>query len=198
MPEPLDRPDRAPYVTRTLRATAITLLCGLALLLGAGVASAHTRLLSSDPADGTSLDAAPSSVSLEFNETMQADFSTITVIGPDGTAYQSGAVAADGAVVSTEVAALGPAGRYEIGYRVISEDGHPVTGSVAFTLTAAGPAAATANPAAPAAAAANPAPAAATAPLPAQDGGMPVWPWIVGAVVLVGGGVGAALRLGRG
>ncbi|MBW0117044.1 copper resistance protein CopC, partial [Pseudonocardia sp. KRD-169] len=28
-------------------------------------------------------------------------------------------------------------------------------------------------------------------------GGTPVWPWIVGAVVLVGGGVGAALRFGR-
>ncbi len=194
MPEPLDRPDRAPYVTRTLRATALTLLCGLALLLGSGVASAHTRLLSSDPADGASLDAAPAQVSLEFNETMQADFSTITVIGPDGTAYQSGTVTADGAVVRTEVSPLGPAGRYEIGYRGISEDGHPFTGSVAFTLTTAAAAPTTAAAAAAPAAAAAQAPA----PVPAQDGGAPVWPWIVGAVVLVGGGIVAALRLGRG
>jgi copper resistance protein C len=40
-------------------------------------------------------------------------------------------VALDGPTVSIDVAPLGPAGRYEIGYRIISADGHPVTGSVA-------------------------------------------------------------------
>lgn len=167
------------------RLLAVALLCGLALLLGTGVASAHTRLLGSDPADGASLDAAPARISLEFNESMQAGFSTITVVGPDGTQFQSGEVTADGAVVGIGVSPLGAAGVYEIGYRVISEDGHPVAGSVSFTLTADGPAAA---------ASAAPAPAA-VAPL--DEGGLPVWPWIVGAVVLVGGGVAAALRLGR-
>ncbi|GAA3250202.1 copper resistance protein CopC [Pseudonocardia petroleophila] len=182
-------------MTRALRAVALTLLCGFALLLGTGVASAHTRLLGSDPADGSSLDAGPDRVSLEFNETMQADFSTITVVGPDGTQYQTGEVTADGGTVSTAVSPLGAAGAYEIGYRVISEDGHPVTGSVAFTLTTDGPAAAAPVAATPSASAAAPAPAAVAAP--ADEGGAPVWPWIVGAVVLVGGGVGAALRFGR-
>lgn len=175
------------------RLLALILLCALALLLGTGVAAAHTRLLGSDPADGASLDAGPARVSLEFNETMQAGFSTITVVGPDGTQFQSGEVTADGAVVGIGVSPLGLAGGYEIGYRVISEDGHPVTGSVAFTLTTDGPAAAAPSAAAPAAAA----PAAAAPVAPVDGGGMPVWPWIVGAVVLVGGGVAAALRLGR-
>lgn len=170
------------------RLLAVALFCGLTLLLGTGVASAHTRLLSSDPADGTSLDTGPSRVALEFNESMQPGFSTITVVGPDGTRFQTGDVTADGGSVSIGVSPLGAAGRYEIGYRVISEDGHPVTGSVAFTLTTDGPAAPAPAPAAPAAAV----PAA-----PVEDGGMPVWPWVVGAVVLVGGGVAAALRLGR-
>ena len=78
----------------------------------------------------------PQRVSLTFNEPMQAGFATLTVIGPDGNAYQAGDVTADGGTVEIGVAPLGPAGRYEIGYRVVSEDGHPVTGSVAFTLTA--------------------------------------------------------------
>lgn len=189
----------SPFPPRSaLRAAALALLCGLALLIGAGSASAHTRLLGSDPADGSSLDAAPARVSLEFTEAMQPDFSTVTVIGPDGAAYQSGAVTAEGGVVSVAVAPLGPAGRYEIGYRVISEDGHPVTGSVAFTLTTAGPASSAPATTGAAAAPAAPPAAAQAAPVPAEDGGAPVWPWIVGAVVLVGGGVGAALRLGRG
>ncbi|MCO1658000.1 copper resistance CopC family protein [Pseudonocardia humida] len=181
-----------------LRTAAVTLLCGLALLLGTAPAFAHTRLESSDPADGSSVDAAPQRVSLTFNESVPAEFSQVTVVGPDGTNYQTGTVTSADGVVSTAVLPLGPAGRYEIGYRVVSDDGHPVTGSVAFTLTAA----ATPSPAAaaPSASAAAPAPAptppSAAAAQP-DDGGSPVWPWIVGAVVLVGGGVVAALRLGR-
>jgi methionine-rich copper-binding protein CopC len=180
-----------------LRTVAVGLLAGLALLLGSTPALAHTKLLSSDPADGASLDSAPQRVSLTFNETMTPGFSTITVVGPDGAHYETGQVGAEGGTVSIALLPLGAAGRYEIGYRVVSADGHPVTGSVAFTLTTPGPDATTAAPdpaAAPAAPAAPP-PAAAPAD---SGGGMPVWPWIVGAVVLVGGGVVAALRLGRG
>jgi hypothetical protein len=184
-------------MTRLLRATALTLLCGLALLLGSGVAAAHTRLVSSDPADGSTRDTGPTTVSLVFNEAMEPGFSTVTVIGPDGRDYRTGDVRADGGTVTVDVAPLGPAGRYEIGYRVISADGHPVTGSVSFTTTTTstaggGAAAATGGPSA------APAAAPAAVPAPAPAGGTPVWPWVLGAVVLVGGGVAAALRLGRG
>ena len=55
-------------ITRALRAIAVTVLCVAALLLGAAPAFAHTRLQSSDPADGASLDAGPQRVSLTFNE----------------------------------------------------------------------------------------------------------------------------------
>lgn len=189
--------------SRMLRAVAVTVLCGLALLLGAGQAFAHTRLESSDPADGTSLAAPPQRVSLTFNEPMQAGFTALTVVGPDQAQYQAGDVTANAGTVSVGVRPLGPAGRYEIGYRVVSEDGHPVSGSVSFTLTTPGPgaaAAATPSPPGGAPAAASPTPAAAeSAPNPPDEGGgMPVWPWIVGAVVLVGGGVFAAMRLAKG
>jgi copper resistance protein C len=177
-----------------VRTVAVTLLAGLALVLGAAPALAHTRLQSSDPADGASLDSAPEHVALTFNEEMTPEFSTITVVGPDGAHYETGRVGAEGGTVSTAVLPLGPAGQYKIGYRVVSADGHPVAGEVSFTLTTPGPATSAPAPAAAPAAAAAPAPAAA----PAEgDGGTPVWPWILGAVVLVGGGVVAALRLGR-
>jgi methionine-rich copper-binding protein CopC len=184
---------------RVLRTIAVTVLAGLALLLGASPALAHTRLQSSDPSDGASLDAAPERVSLTFNEEMTPGFSTITVVGPDGAHYETGDVAAEGGTVSRSVLPLGPAGQYKIGYRVVSADGHPVAGEVAFTLSTPGPASTAPAPApsAPSAPAAQAAPAPAAAPAE-SNGGTPVWPWIVGAVVLVGGGVVAALRLGRG
>ena len=181
-------------IVRVLRIVAATVLAALAMLLGAAPAFAHSRLISTDPTDGASLAAGPQRVSLTFNESLTPGFNTLTVVGPDGLRYETGEVALDGPTVSIGVAPLGPAGRYEIGYRVISADGHPVTGNVAFTLTVAG----TGTGVAPPATANNPAASGDAAPaLPGDTGGMPVWPWVLGVLVLVGGGVFAALRLGR-
>ena len=107
---------------RLLRAAAVALVAGLALLLGAAPALAHTRLQSSDPPDGASLDTAPQHVALTFNEEMSAEFSTITVVGPDGAHYETGDVGAEGGTISTALLPLGPAGQYKIGYRVVSAD----------------------------------------------------------------------------
>jgi hypothetical protein len=189
-------------VTRAvLRVLAATLAAGVALLLGAAPAAAHTRLVGSDPADGASTATGPDSVSLQFNEDIQADFATLTVVGPDGAQYQEGPVSTAGGRVSTAVAPLGPAGGYRIGYRVISGDGHPVQGTVSFVLTTPGPAAAPPAAPGPPTAAVPPAPVAAPVDRQAatqQGGGAPVWPWLVGAVVLVGAGAAAALRRGGG
>jgi hypothetical protein len=88
----------------------------------------------------------------------------------------------DGNSVSTQVAPLGPAGVYTASYRIISADGHPVTGEITFTLTAAG----NGTPITPAA-----------APTTGGGGGVPIWVWIVGAAVLLGVGLVFALRSGR-
>jgi methionine-rich copper-binding protein CopC len=189
-------------VRRLLQGGLLAAVCGLVMLVVAGPALAHSRLESSDPADGASLATPPSKVTLTFNEAMQQGFATITVIGPGNTAWQDGEAQVSGDSVSVAVKPLGAAGTYQIGYRVISDDGHPVSGSVSFTLTAPGPGAASAAPTvAPSTAA--PAPAATTsaaapvAAAPTDSGGAPVWPWIVAAVVAVGLGVALALRLGR-
>ncbi|MFR9803294.1 copper resistance protein CopC [Pseudonocardia sp. RS010] len=184
-------------MTRLARLAATGLLAALALLLGATPALAHAQFESSDPADGATLDTGPQKVTLTFSDTMTQGFNTVTVIGPDGKDYVSGEVLVDGTSVDAPVGPLGPAGRYEIGYRVLSDDGHPVTGKVGFTLTTAGTG--TGSSAAPIPSAeAAPSAAPAAQATPADDsGGMPVWPWIVGAVVLVGAGVVVAMRLGR-
>ena len=95
---------------------------------------------------------------------------------------------------------LGPAGRYEVGYRIVSDDGHPVSGALSFTLTTPGPAAAPATtaPAAAGPATAGPAtqasPAAASSPAGGDDGGVPAWPFVLLAVVVVIGAVALVLR----
>jgi methionine-rich copper-binding protein CopC len=172
------------------RAIVVTLLSLVGMLGAAAPAFAHSQLEGSDPADGASLDAGPPRISLTFNEDMPPGFDVVTVVGPDGKVWQNGEVTTSGPTVSVPVAPLGPAGRYQVGYRVVSADGHPVQGTTSFTLTRAGSGTAPAQPA--------PATGPAAAAPSEGGGGTPVWPWILGAVVLVGAGVAAALRLGRG
>ncbi|HEX4246947.1 MAG TPA: copper resistance CopC family protein [Pseudonocardia sp.] len=184
------------------RQLLVGLLAGLALLLGAGTAFAHDVLTASDPANGSSLATGPSKVTLTFDLPVKEYFSTITVLGPDGNHYEAGPSAVDGNTVSAPVQPLGPAGAYTVGYRIVSDDGHPVSGSVRFTLTQAGPG----HGVLAAESAGSSADATASAPGqvggPGGDGsgsgGIPAWPWIVGGVVLVAAGAAIALRLGRG
>jgi methionine-rich copper-binding protein CopC len=174
------------------RVVALALAVGVALLLGAAPAWAHSKLEASNPADGASVATPPSTVSLTFDEDVQAGFTVMTLIGPDGKDYHSGDVTETDETIKVDALPLGPAGVYQIGYRVVSADGHPVSGKTSFTLTAAGPGSPQAQ-----VPGANSTPAGVPTAAPADAGGAPVWPWIVGAVVLVACGVALALRLGR-
>lgn len=188
------------------RLGAALLLTGLALAGTAVPASAHAELLSSDPAAGTSLPAAPKQIQLTFSEAVGLPADPITVTGPDGATWKVGQVTVAGPVITAPVEATGPAGEYVVDYKVISEDGDEIGDKLRFTLSAAAtPSTSSAAPTTtpPPATTTTPPPATTSAPAPvasstpADDGGVPVWVWIVGAVVLVGAGAFGALRLGR-
>nr|WP_042194663.1 copper resistance CopC family protein [Kibdelosporangium sp. MJ126-NF4]CEL21463.1 Copper resistance protein CopC [Kibdelosporangium sp. MJ126-NF4]CTQ95970.1 Copper resistance protein CopC [Kibdelosporangium sp. MJ126-NF4] len=117
--------------------TLRTLLLVVALLLAtAAPASAHVRLLASDPEPGQALDKPPPSVRLTFDEPLKAP-PTITVTDPNGTEWSMGKPTMDDKVVTVPAdAAYGPKGRYTVNYRVTGQDGHLVTGEVPFDITA--------------------------------------------------------------
>jgi hypothetical protein len=161
----------------------VVLLFGLAAgtLGNAGLAAAHAARISTDPAENALLAKAPSRVSATFNEAMQPEFAAMTVIGPDGNMWSTGEPEVNGAVISVGLRPLGPAGTYTVNYRATSADGHVVAGSWPFQLTVAG----TATSAPPAA----PLPANTDASRNSEDAdGIPVWPFYVGAVLIVGAG----------
>lgn len=161
----------------------------LATLLGAaGPALAHNVLVESDPAEGAQLQTGPREVRLTFDQPVRAgeDYNTVNVIGPEGAYWTDGTVRVEGNSVIAPVRELGPAGDYTVGYRVLSNDGHPVPGKVTFTLAEPG----SGTPAPPPEEAADSA-------AQQAEGGMPVWPWIAGAALLVVLGLVLALRLGR-
>jgi len=120
-----------------LRIGVVAVLAALAALGFAGPAVAHDVLISSDPADGSTVQVAPQTVTLTFDQPVQDFEPVVTVTGPDGQSYQSGSPTVDSTVVTNAVSPLTAAGEYAIAYRVVSADGHPVTGEVKFQFTGA-------------------------------------------------------------
>lgn len=192
----------------TLLRIALSVLTAAAvLLIGAAPAFAHTRLESSDPAEGASLSAVPAQVTLTFAEAVTLPEAPISVTGPDGASWTVGAATIAGAVVAAPVEASGPAGQYTLRYTVIADDGDQVEGAVRFTLTTAAtpttPAAETAEAQAEAAPV-TAAPAAAAAPTvvatpveAAGSSGTSVWVWVAVAVVVIGVLAGLAFARSR-
>lgn len=166
------------------RAATVLLLIVLGILGLATPALAHNQLTSSNPADKQSLDTGPGQVVLTFDQPVQAGagLNTVTVTSENGDHWEGGAAEVASNVVTTPVRDLGPAGDYTIAYRIISADGHPVDGTLTFTLTEAGDG----TPAEPPADSAS----------GEDSGGVPIWVWIGGAVVVLGAGLFFALRIG--
>ncbi|WKG03329.1 copper resistance CopC family protein [Mycolicibacterium sp. HK-90] len=165
-------------MSRLLAAAVAGLILAASALIGAPAASAHAARVAAEPAEHSSLSSAPQRVSATFNEALQPAFANMTVIGPDNNMWSEGDPSVAGAVISVGVRPLGPAGTYTVNYRVTSADGHVVSGSWSFDLTVAGTG--------------TPGPAASA---PEQsDGGIVVWPFVLVAVVLIGGGAWWAVR----
>jgi len=122
---------------QALRIGLVALLTAVAAVGFAGQAAAHDVLLSSDPADGSTLQAAPTTVTLTFDQPVQDFEPVVTVTGPDGRSYQGGSPTVDSTVVTNAIGPLTAAGEYVIAYRVVSADGHPVVGEVKFQFTGA-------------------------------------------------------------
>jgi methionine-rich copper-binding protein CopC len=179
-------------------------LAAATLALGAAPASAHTALESSDPKANAEI-APPAEITLTYTEAIRLP--RVVLTGPDGARHENGAPKADGDTVTQPVKGALPNGRYTVGWRVVSADGHPVSGTFKFTVKGSTAAEGQGQGQAPAGNAGNPsgAPAApASTPSPSNaagqeesDGSSSGWVWIGVAglvVVLVVGGVAWARR----
>jgi methionine-rich copper-binding protein CopC len=94
-------------------------------------AIADAALKSTDPKDGTTLTTLPNAVRFTFNEMLQDPFTTVKVTS-GGTAVQVPAARTDGPVVWQPLPDTLPAGALTVTYRVVSADGHPVSGKINF------------------------------------------------------------------
>ena len=128
------RPTRG--VGRRTAGWALLLTLAYALLLGgAHSAAAHATLLSTDPAQGAVLDAAPERVTFTFNESVIGVPAGIKVFDATGAEVASSAsVRASQLLVDLDEDV--PDGTLVVLWRLVSEDGHPIGGSLSFAVGA--------------------------------------------------------------
>jgi methionine-rich copper-binding protein CopC len=96
-------------------------------------ADAHASLVSTDPTDGSQVETAPKTVELTFSQDLDTGF--VAVMAPDGTKVGTSEPRLSGARMSADLAESHQSGMYTVAYRVVSVDGHPVTGQFSFTAT---------------------------------------------------------------
>ena len=115
------------------------LLAGLATLLtvlgfATGV-SAHASLIATEPVDGSVLAVAPKTVQLRFNEDVAPG--VIRLIDSAGKVRDDATAHVVDQAIEIVLPSDLPRGTQLVSYRVISQDGHPVGGSMVFSIGAA-------------------------------------------------------------
>ena len=108
----------------------------------APTASAHADLQVSTPEDGESLQIAPEEIRLTFSEELFEELVEISILDADGDLYSTIGVEQTpppGTDVIFPWPTQAPPGEYSIAYRVVSADGHPVTGTISFSYATTAP-----------------------------------------------------------
>jgi copper transport protein len=111
------------------------LVVALLLALHASAAHAHATLIAADPADGAVLARAPPLLRLTFDEPVSP--LVLRLVGAGGHAHALTAVVQQGTSLVITPPPLAE-GTHALSWRVVSADGHPVGGTVVFSIGAPG------------------------------------------------------------
>lgn len=97
-------------------------------------AYAHDQIVSQDPAAEQRLDVAPDTITLTFSAEPLDVGSIIRIVDPAWTEWAEAASQIDGTSVVQPLQAGMPDGVYEVRWRVVSADGHPLSDSFRFLV----------------------------------------------------------------
>ncbi|MEE6294773.1 copper resistance CopC family protein [Georgenia wangjunii] len=125
---------RAP--ARGLVVSLASALLMLVLLVVAPAAHGHDTLVESVPAEGSVLEESPGGIVLTYSAEVLELSPVVVVTGADGSVVAEGTPSVDGSTVTLELPVPLGNGDYEVAWRVVSSDGHPIEGVVAFAVAA--------------------------------------------------------------
>jgi copper transport protein len=117
----------------------LLLVLTAALITAAALASpagAHAILRSTTPSDGEALAASPDTVSLTFNEPVNASGGAVRVFNSEGARVDLADATASASTDSVTVSLQPdlPEGTYVVSWRALSADAHPVHGAFVYTV----------------------------------------------------------------
>ncbi|WP_235679065.1 copper resistance CopC/CopD family protein [Aquibium microcysteis] len=127
MPIEVGRRAGASFLAKAILALAL-------LFAGTAGALAHASLASADPADGAVVAMAPSGIALTFSEIVSP--LVMRLVTPDGASRDLSDVAYSGNTLRVALPDGLSDGTHVFSWRVVSEDGHPVGGSLIFSIGA--------------------------------------------------------------
>ena len=113
-------------------------ICALVVLLVApAVAAAHAVVERTSPGQGSTVDSAPGSVAVFFDEPVEASFGAVRVFSAEGDEVQAGEIfrpdgGNEGIAVHLQSGLAD--GTYTATYHVVSADSHPVSGGFTFVI----------------------------------------------------------------
>lgn len=115
---------------------------GIAALLVLGVsapASAHDELLGSTPSADEKLASSPASVVLTYSAAIMPEGAKVVVWDADGKDWTSGDPVIDTNTLTVPLDSSMPDAGYLVEWRVVSSDGHPISGKIPFAIGDAAP-----------------------------------------------------------
>lgn len=120
---------------------AMLAFLAVAVGLGSQFASAHDSLVESSPAANDEIEVAPASAVLTFSAEVQSEgtlspqIELFAASAVEETAVAlASAATVDGVVVTQALPELA-AGNYTLNWQVVSSDGHPISGTIPFTVS---------------------------------------------------------------
>jgi len=151
------RPSRPSVPSRSFVAVLVAVVVVLAWASAAG---AHAALLSMSPEPDAVLEQAPTEVVLTFNEPVSIAADAVRVFAPSGEELRGIEAEAQDSTIRAELPPLEQDGSYTVAWRMVSADGHALSGAYLFHLREA----------------------TLTEPVDAASAGVATWPGVVKAV----------------
>lgn len=126
---------------RLLLLLAALLIATASVIATAAPAAAHDRLLGSDPAAASTVEQLPTTLSLTFSAAIATDAgaSEVQVTDAAGTPLVDGAPVIDGPILAQPLTPVTAAGPVTVLWKVVSSDGHPISGEFTFTVASMPP-----------------------------------------------------------
>lgn len=185
----MSRTFHSALLPRLVALVAALLLGAFAVVVTSSPARAHDELLGSDPAAGSTVDALPAELRLTLSGAIAAETGASEVQVTDA----SGAALVDGAPTTQDNVLTQPltgeaSGVITVLWKVVSSDGHPISGEFSFAVSASAAPTATGDPTP----SESVAPTETATPAPTQEPTTPadgasdsadIWPWILLAVL---------------